>query len=288
MRLINSKIASDPYPEIGEEEVPTQPTLSWESGRNAVAHNVYLGDNFDDVNEAGLDDPRGVLVSRNQQDIKYKVTVVLEYGATYYWRVDEVTNDGTITKGDVWRFTTGNYVIVDDFEDYNDYPPDEIWNTWIDGYGDAANGSTAGYPDPDFVIGEHYMETTIVHSGRQSMPIFYDNTAGLSEVTRTLNANWTQNNVVTLTLFFYGDAENAAEPLYIALNGSAVITNSNANAATVTEWTRWDIPLQEFANKGVNLSNVRTLSVGLGNKTSPKVGGGSGRMFIDDIRLYRQ
>ena len=288
MRLINSKIASDPYPAIGEDEVPTQPTLSWESGRNADAHNVYLGDNFDDVNEADLNDPRGVLVSQNQGDNKYKVTIALEYGKTYYWRVDEVTGDGIISKGDIWRFTTGNYIIVDDFEDYNDYPPDEVWNTWIDGYDNPSNGSTAGYPNPDFVIGEHYVETTIVHSGRQSMPIFYDNTAGLSEVTRTLNANWTQNNVATLTLFFYGDAENAAEPLFIALNGNAVVTNSNANAAKVTEWTRWDIPLQTFTDLGVNLGNVRTLSIGLGNKTGPQVGGGSGRMFIDDIRLYRQ
>ncbi len=289
-RLYNSRVASEPSPAFGEEEVPTQPTLSWDSGEGAVTHNVYFGDNYDDVNDATVDEPMGVLVSQNQEDTKYTVTTVLEYGQTYFWRVDEVASDGSITKGDVWRFVTGNYVIVDDFEVYSDYSPDEIWNTWIDGYDDPMNGSTAGYPDPDFVIGEHYVETVIVHSGRQSMPIFYDNTFGLSEVTRSFTSplnNWTRENVDSLTLFYHGDAENAAEPLYVALNGSAVVANTDLNAALVTEWTRLDIPLQAFADQGVNLANVGSFSIGLGNKANPVAGGGSGHIFVDDVRLYR-
>jgi hypothetical protein len=181
-----------------------------------------------------------------------------------------------------------NYpVVVDDFEDYNDYPPNEIWNTWIDGFGDATNGATAGYPDPDFVTGEHYMEVGIVHSDLQSMPLFYDNTPGKSEVTKTINADWTVNGVTELTLFYYGDAANAAEPMFVALNSNAVVTNDDSTAALATEWVRWDIPLQTFTDKGVNLAGVGTISIGLGNKEAPQVGGGAGHVFIDDIRLYR-
>ena len=107
----------------------------------------------------------------------------------------------------------------------------------------------------------------------------------LSWVTRTLNADWTQEGAVTLTLFYHGDVANSAEPMYVALDGNAVVTNDDANAALVTEWTQWDIPLQVFADLGVNLTNVNTMSIGFGNKDNP-VPGGEGQVFFDDIRLY--
>jgi len=95
---------------------------------------------------------------------------------------------------------------VEDFEDYNDFPPDEIFNTWMDGYGTTTNGSTAGYPEPDFLAGEHYVETTIVHGGDQSMPYFYDNNFKYSEATMTLSypRDWTEEGVGVLSLWFQG------------------------------------------------------------------------------------
>ena len=53
----------------------------------------------------------------------------------------------------------------------------------------------------------------------------------------------------------------------------------------VTEWTKWDIPLQTFTDMDANLANVGNMSIGLGNKTNP-VAGGSGIVYFDDIRLY--
>ncbi len=58
------------------------------------------------------------------------------------------------------------------------------------------------------------------------------------------------------------------------------------NAAQLETWTEWTIDLQEFADQGVNLANVNTIAIGLGNKKNP-VAGGSGTIYIDDIRLYR-
>jgi hypothetical protein len=117
------------------------------------------------------------------------------------------------------------------------------------------------------------------------MPLFYDNsTAQLSEVTRILNADWTVNDAVTLTLFYHGDPENVPEPMYIVID-NVVVTNEDASAALVTEWTRWDIPLQELAAQGVNLGNVRSITIGFGNKANP-TSGGTGHVFFDDIRLY--
>ena len=101
--------------------------------------------------------------------------------------------------------------------------------------------------------------------------------------------DWTEGGVTTLTIWFYGDQDNAAETLYVALNGSAVVNHDNPDAAQITEWTQWNIDLQAFAGQGVDLTNVNTIALGLGNKNPDVSGqaGGSGMMYFDDIRLYR-
>ncbi len=280
--------AIKPDPADGAVDIPRDADLAWRPGAKAAAHDVYVGSDVNEVGEAGLDSP--LLVSQNQAGLTYDLPGVLDLGEVVYWRVDEV-NDleaDSPWMGNVWSFKVADYIVVEDFEDYNDFPPDEVWNTWIDGYGDPTNGATAGYPDPDFVGGGHYMEDTIVHSGEWSMPLFYNNVAGLSEATRTLDSSvsdWTEEGVVTLAVWYYGDAANAAEPMYVALNGNAIAENPDLNAALVTEWTRWDTPLQVFADQGVNLSNVGSMSIGFGNKTNP-LAGGAGNVFFDDIRLH--
>jgi hypothetical protein len=286
------EFAREPVPENESIDIPRDVVLSWTPGIYADTRNVYFGTVFNDVNEASPDNPLGVLVGPDQQETTYDPPGLLDYNQTYYWRVDEVndTEPNSPWRGKVWSFTVANFILIEDFEDYNDYPPNEVWNTWTDGYGDPLNGSSAGYPDPDFVAGEHYLDDIIVHSGDWSMPVFYDNsTAPLSEVTRTVDSsvsNWTVDDVITLTLFYQGDAANIAEPMYVVVDG-VVVTNDNANAALATEWTRWDIPLQSLADQGVNLNNVGSLTIGFGNKANPSPDGSSGHVFFDDIRLYR-
>jgi hypothetical protein len=73
--------------------------------------------------------------------------------------------------------------------------------------------------------------------------------------------------------------------MYVVLNGSAAVVNDTANAAQKAAWTEWPIDLQAFADQGVNLSNVTSITLGFGNRTNP-VAGGSGTVFFDDIRLY--
>ena len=119
------------------------------------------------------------------------------------------------------------------------------------------------------------------------MPYFYDNSVGYSEATLTLTylRDWTEKGVNNLTIWFRGNSANAAETLYVALNGNAIVTNDNPDAAQITTWTEWNIDLQAFADQGVNLANVNTIAIGLGNRNNP-VAGGSGTMYFDDIRLY--
>jgi hypothetical protein len=86
------------------------------------------------------------------------------------------------------------------------------------------------------------------------------------------------NGINTLTIWFRGETSNAAETLYVVLNGTAGVDNDNPDAALIDEWTRWDIDLQSF---GVNLANVTSITLGLRSVT-----GGTGMMYFDDIRLY--
>lgn len=459
-----------PKPANGKTEVPRDVVLSWKAGTFADKHDIYFGTVFEDVNQASRENWQVALIRQDHEDNSYIIPEPLEFGQTYYWRVDEVNAppDSTIYKGDVWSFTTLNFLVVDDFEDYNDYTPDIIYETWLDGWETESNGSIVGHTDPPFA------EQDIVHGGEQSMPFFYGNDMKYSETERTFDdseKDWTREGVETLSLWFKGypayvggfaeepagtytltgsgidiwdnsdqfhfafkeftgagsiiakvesldntdpfakagvmirdtldansryvgvfvtpengvrfqyrtltdgttdryfeegitaphwvrlertagglvrayhsadgntwtrfdliqvamdspmyiglavTSHNAAltcnatfsnvsfpdttvdlqwtdqdvgmlsnypEPMYFALNGTAVY-HDNPDAALTDTWTQWVIPLQLFADKGVDLTNVEKIAIGFGDKNNLQPGG-SGTMFFDDIRLYR-
>jgi len=277
---------ANPDPPNGAVDVKHTPTLTWTPGVYSASHEVYFGDDKDAVKNADTGSPEykgaGDLGAESYESEK------LLWNTTYYWRIDEANNanpDGPWT-GNIWSFTTANFLVVDDFESYNDLDPadpatNRIFNAWIDGYDDPTNGSLVGYESPPFA------EQTIVHGGNQSMPVFYDNSVGYSEAALTLTypRDWTENGVTTLSIWFRGNPDNAAETLYVALNGSAVVSHDNPNAAQINKWTEWTIDLQAFADQGVNLADVNTIALGLGNKNNPQAGG-SGKMYFDDVRLY--
>ena len=276
-----------PEPANGAVNVMQSPILTWVHGVFADTHQVYFGTDKEAVKNAdtSLPEYKG---SGNLGAESY-VAGNLEWNTTYYWRVDEAndTNTDSPWTGPLWSFTTANFLIIDDFESYNDLDPadpasNRIFNAWIDGFDNPAiNGSVVGHANPPFA------EQTIVHGGLQSMPMSYDNAVGISEATLNLTSkrDWTVKGVNTLTIWFRGEAANAAENLFVALNGNAVVNHDNPDAALRTSWTAWNIDLQAFADQGVDLANVNSITLGLGNKNNP-VAGGSGMMYFDDIRLY--
>jgi len=265
-------------PVNGAVDVTQTPVLTWAPGLG-TSHEIYFGADAASLELKGS----GNLGSESYEPGQ------LEWDTTYYWRVDEANNANADSPwtGPLWSFTTANFLIIDDMEAYNDINEGEpasnrIYLAWIDGFENpAVNGSVVGHPNPPFA------EQTIVHTGNQSMPFAYDNAVGKSEATLTLTSNrdWTVKGVNTLTIWFRGVGANAAEPMYVALNDSAVITNDNPDAAQASTWTEWNIGLQAFADQGVNLANVTSITIGFGNRTNPTAGG-SGMMYFDDIRLY--
>ncbi len=106
--IASAELASDPQPAHEATDVPRDVVLSWTPGEFAATHDVYFGTVFDDVNMAGRSNPSDVLVSQSQAAASYDPTGVLDFGTTYYWRIDEVNAapDNTIFRGEVWSFTT--------------------------------------------------------------------------------------------------------------------------------------------------------------------------------------
>ncbi len=279
----------NPSPANGAVDVKMIATLSWTASDSAVSHEVYLGTDKDAVRAADTNSPEyqgnKVLGVENHDPGK------LDWYTTYYWCIDEVDSQGNAAKGPLWSFMTANFLSVDDFEDYtdDDAAGEAIWQSWIDGFGVDENGAQAGYLVPP------YAEQTIIHSGLQSMPLFYDNTAGAatySEATLTLSypRDWTENGVGALVIWFRGMSDNAAESLYVTVannSGTPVaMVQEDANAAQRRTWTKWVIQLQALSDQGIDLTNVDTISLGLGTKGAMTTPGGSGTVYFDDVALY--
>jgi Concanavalin A-like lectin/glucanases superfamily/PA14 domain len=482
--------ASAPKPGNGATGASLTPVLTWNAGDFAASHDVYFGTDADAVRNATKTSPE-YKGSKALGDESYSPGK-LDWFTTYYWRVDEVNdaNPDSPWIGNLWSFTTGDFLLIDDFESYDD-GDNQIWYSWHDGLGYGAPG-TADYfagNGTGSAVGDEttasYTEETIVHGGRQSMPLSYDNNKqgfakySETEFKLTYPRDWTEEGVGELSLWFRGRAasvgsfvespagtytmtatgadiwgtadqfhfayktltgagsivakvqsvtntngwakagvmiretldpgskhafacvtpsngvafqgrdtadaasfstnqtgvtapywvklerdaagnftvshsadgvswqpvtnatphsipmssmvyvglaltshdatktcqavfsnvtitgtvgpqwadqdigiaSNAPEPLYVAVSNAtgqpAMVTNPDPNAATTTTWTQWVIPLSEFSDQGINLTNVDTLAIGLGTRGNMTVPGGSGEMYFDDIRLYR-
>jgi hypothetical protein len=176
---------------------------------------------------------------------------------------------------------------VGDFESYDNVDPapgepglNRIFDKWIDGFGTLTKGALVGNEMPP------YAEWTIVHSGAQSMVYRYDNDGKTSEATLTLvwPRDWTEEGVTKLSLWLNSSATNAPDRIYVALNGTAVIYHDDASATQIAGWTEWVIDQGAY---GVSLTNVNTITVGVGSKNVPRLDGGTGTLYFDNIRLIR-
>lgn len=193
----------------------------------------------------------------------------------------------------------GPHLMLDDFESYED-PDNPLNRAWIDGVGylpfelqgERGNGtdSVVGYAE------EPTPGNPTVHGGTTAMIFGYDNNYGdkYSEVERRWDTlqNWTGTGANTLSIWYRGAAENAAQPLYVALadcyDAVAVVEHPDGPAAVQADgWNHWTIPLSQFEDAGVMLSRIVTLYIGVGNRSKPKTGGG-GLLYFDDITLILQ
>jgi hypothetical protein len=266
----------EPQPLDGTTLDRAEALLAWRAGREAASHQIYLGT-----------DAQALPLTATTTENSYAAGA-LDYGTTYYWSVTEVNEAETISSyaGDTWSFTTPDFGIVDDFDQYNDDCL-RIFFAWEDGLGHngaadidncdvpASSGNGGGS-----IVGNDqapFAEKTIVNAGSfQSLPFNYDNAFGQSETSLKVGAqDWTVSGIQTLALAFRGAAGNAGQ-LYVKINNTKVAYDGDAGDIAVSTWQAWNIDLTALGGLG----NVTRLSIGVDGATA------TGMLYIDDIRLY--
>lgn len=261
-------VASDPQPAHAvKADVLDAAELSWSAGSTAAKHDVYFGKDRDAVKAADVGSPE----YKGQQDgTTYSPAGLVEFGGgSYFWRVDEVEADGTtVHKGDVWRFTVPDYLIIDSFESYTNNSPDRPFQTWIDGYGYSADDFfTSGNPGNGTGAGVGYdiwtkdnnpfylrtiMETVFTHDNLepaefcqdnfQSLPLYYNNASAdtkyYSEAVRTWATpqDLTAGGVTDLSLWFKGRPQKLVQNA----DGSLVMSSCSGDiSGTNNEYFRY-------------------------------------------------
>jgi hypothetical protein len=269
--------ARETQPADGAVDVPLDALLSWRAGREAVSHEIYLGTAPDALTQRAT-----------TEETSYAPTD-LNYDTTYFWKIIEVNDaeDPAAYAGPEWSFVSAAYTVVENFDQYDD-GCNRIFFAWLDGlghngsedcgvapYNGNGTGSIVGHGNPPFA------EQALVRSGStQSMPLAYDNSAATSEAVMdtdglAIGRDWTIGSPSSLRLWFSGDPSNAAAQLYVKIGNTKIEYAGDADALTTAAWSQWDIDLA-----GINLGNVSTLAIGL-----DRIGGGTGIVYIDDIRL---
>ncbi len=257
--------ATHPSPADGAAAVSAETPLSWVEASFATSRELWFGEegNMQKI-EPG---PTGTSFDPG----------VLQFKGKYQWRVDEVSAGGTTT-GYTWSFTTGDFVTVDDFESYGSDAA--IRSAWV-------HNIPGGF---DYV----FRDTDTVHQGAVAMRLEYQNQYEpyFTEATRAFDASqdWTRHGVDTLSLDFRGDEDNVRQPMYVtvtdATGASAKVTHFADYAVQSEFWRQWDISLAEFADAGVDLTTVTSLTIGLGDEApSAQVPDTADAIRIDHIRL---
>jgi len=133
--------ARRPSPKDGDLLAQTWATLMWTAGPFAVSHDVYVGTNFDEVNNGAP----GTFVGNQTMTMVvvgfpgYPIPDGLVPGTTYYWRVDEVNtaDPNSPWKGDIWSFSIQPYTayMPDPADGAEFVAPDNVTLTWTPGFG---------------------------------------------------------------------------------------------------------------------------------------------------------
>ena len=257
--------ATDPYPADGATAVPGEKFLSWNGFEGVSSYDVYFGP-ADNMQYVGNYTDTTVMFS----DLAAALSEAFLSGGTYQWQVNTLDDQNQpAVDGDIWTVTIIDYEIVDNFDSYIDAAG--LLGTWTDG-----NTNGTGSEISEDLTG--------------SMKLTYSNelTPYRSETSRQLSDvnDWNSDGMAILTVSFLGVQDNNTAQMYVALNdgtNTAEVTYDGGGGLTNRYWDSWYIKLQDFNDLGVDVTNVVSMTIGVGDG-SP---GGAGVLYIDDIVLYQ-
>jgi len=202
-------------------------------------------------------------------------TIQLRLGA---WFVGTTMTD--VIHTDSWELTVEPKIIeeiaIEDFIGYTD-TIDPVNNnnlllTWDDGStnstGSTISMETLGHAmklDYDNSVSPYYSEASMDYASPQ---------------------DWTEN-VKYMEIWLFGDGNNGEEKLYLELtdsDSSAIVICPDLQAVLQNHKV-WNIDLAEFSDNGIDLTDVVSIAIGCGDKTTP-LAGGTGSIYVDTIKLY--
>jgi hypothetical protein len=258
--------AVNPSPADGAIEVPVNAALSWTEAAFATGRDLWLG-------------KPGAMEKIATPAASTYAAGPLEFGQTYQWRVDQIGPSGAVT-GRTWTFTTAECLDVENFQSYvNDA---DIRAAWVDNITEA---------------GLEYVFLASDAQGNKSMRFEFSNQFEpyYTEATRTFAAaqDWTQLGAEALSLFFIGEHENVEHPMYLTVEDtaghSAKVVHPFTYACESELWREWTVALADFSAGGVDLTNVKKLTIGLGSSEGPSAQvvdvEERDHIYIDPIRL---
>jgi hypothetical protein len=240
------------------------------TGAGTVQVKVISMDNTDPWARAGL-----MIREKWTPYSKYAAVYVTPgNGVTFQWRENEDGPVQGITKPGIEapehlkleRTFSGNFIAKHS----------ETGSAWLD-----VNSTTAPQ-QPLILMGSTEDPNLYIGTAVTSHDALETCTAGFDKVqvfATPAPTNWVFGNIGT------NSAGSDANQLYVALSDSTntvVVNHPDPYAVTLTDWQEWNIELTEFA--GLNLSDVRKVRLGVGDRVSHPEPGGSGTLYIDDFR----
>lgn len=157
-------------PANGATGVELSPTLTWNAGAGAAAHDIYFGDTQAAVQNA----TRASAEYQGGQALgaeSFNVIGPLTGNTNYYWRIDELDADDNATKGPVWQFKTGTGAASNptpaDVADGVDINADLSWTA-----GSAATSHSVYFGTNEAAVGAATPATPGIYEGNQAATTF--------------------------------------------------------------------------------------------------------------------
>jgi hypothetical protein len=289
-----AKTAGVPNPCDGGLDIPAAcVSMQWEPGVGAASHRVYFGTDAVAVENAqpGSSQYKGELPLGAESFRPGELTD----GTTYYWRIDEQGDEGTV-KGRVWSFTTAGCEVLEDFERHFRFVGaggSEGLVEYMCRCGDETYSQEVMMPDAECDPREGEPSPCQLHhkTVAKAMKVPYYGIGyaySAAEMTFSASQDWTIGRPTAVAISFRGEQGQALpERMYIELedeygNSSQVDYSGSLTDIQSAAWLDWTTNLDDFA--GVDLAAVKKLSIGIGHAGGEVV---VGNVYVDDIKLCR-